>query len=183
MCTFLIRERYWRASLARFYLLATLEITTVWSAFKGLFVVLSSLFSTALSFTFASASTLDLRDLETSGGGFISLDAATRLRWLDPSRTVHFSFTQVVARLGVGGAFQGLRFANLEEEIELWENAEIDTSGLISPEPTVANDQSIARFAAKCECGDAEGSLTSSTYTDFILPNPHTSRLSGGNRR
>jgi len=125
-------------------MLATFGIATVCNAFKGLLVVLSVFFSTTLSFTSASASTPDLRDLETSGDGFISLDTTTRLRWLDLSKTVGLSFNQVPAQLGVGADFHRLRFASLEEVIELWENADIDTSGLTSPEPTVANYQSIA---------------------------------------
>jgi len=55
------------------------------------------------------------QDLYTSGDGLITFDESTELEWLDISQTVGWSYNQLVTEFGVGGAFEGWRYAMPDE--------------------------------------------------------------------
>jgi hypothetical protein len=59
------------------------------------------------------------------GAGTVTLDTETGLQWLDLDITAGRSFNDISGELGVGGEFEGYRFATTDEVLDLWTHAGI----------------------------------------------------------
>ena len=77
-------------------------------------------------------------------GSFIRDADGTGLDWRDLTGTFNLSFNEVTAELGVGGDFEGYRFATVSEVSDFWTNAGIMTIGSGSGSSTIANFQPIS---------------------------------------
>ena len=65
-------------------------------------------------------------DWQSNGDNLISRDTITQLEWLDLTETNGLTFDYVSNQLGVGGEFEGWRYATSTEVVELWNNFNID---------------------------------------------------------
>ena len=61
-------------------------------------------------------------DWHTSGDKLITTDTESGLNWLDLTETNGLSYNYVSSQLGVGGQFEGFRFATTDEAVALWAN-------------------------------------------------------------
>lgn len=95
-----------------------ITIKTV-SLIGALFILLSTLASDL------SAAVVN-DDWKNSGDNLITLDTVTGLRWLDLSASYGLNYDYVSGQLGVGGDFDGFRYATTAEVVNLWVNFSID---------------------------------------------------------
>lgn len=92
----------------------------------GLYFALSLLSSTA------DATLIEQDFISGNGDGLVTFDSQTGLRWLDLSASAGRSFNEVSTEFGLGGDFEGFRYATNEEILMLWQNAglvDIDLAG------------------------------------------------------
>lgn len=61
-------------------------------------------------------------DWQTAGDALITYDPITQLEWLDLSVTAGMSYSDVSAQRGVGGIFQGWRYATRKQVTILWDH-------------------------------------------------------------
>ena len=79
--------------------------------------------------TSANGSLLGI-DWQTAGDKALTQDTTTGLQWLDLSASSNRSFSDVSTQLGVGGDFEGFRYASEVEVRTLFSNAGVpDLSG------------------------------------------------------
>jgi hypothetical protein len=65
-------------------------------------------------YTQANAAFLE-QDWKTAGDKLITLDTSTGLEWLDVTESTNYSFNYVSSQFGVGGDFEGFRYATTSE--------------------------------------------------------------------
>ncbi len=70
----------------------------------------------------AANATLISTDWQSSGDQLITIDNEAGLEWLDWSYTQNRSFLDVSSQFGVGGEFEGFRYANKNELTTLYSN-------------------------------------------------------------
>jgi len=75
----------------------------------------------------ANATVISL-DWRVAGDNLITRDTGSGLDWLDLTETNNMSYDTVQGQLGVGGAFEGFRYATNAEVISMWANFGIDLS-------------------------------------------------------
>lgn len=99
---------------------------------------------TAIVLTFFSTvsinanSTLITNDWQMAGDNLMVLDTTTNLEWLSFSQTTEQSVDHVSSQFGIGGAYEGLRFATNDEVIVMWEsNFNIDLTGRWGDVPAI----------------------------------------------
>jgi len=88
-----------------------------------------------LSYAPANAAFLE-RDWKFAGDKLITLDTNTGLEWLDVAESTNYSFNYVNSQFGVGGDFEGFRYATTSEVKEFITNAgwPVFGSTIFSPE-------------------------------------------------
>jgi len=76
------------------------------------------------------------RDWKSAGDKLITLDTNTGLEWLDVAESTNYSFNYVNSQFGVGGDFEGFRYATTSEVKEFITNAgwPVFGSTIFSPE-------------------------------------------------
>jgi len=97
-------------------------------AMKAL-TVLAAVLALALPTQAALVST----DLFLSGDGLLTRDTQSGLDWLDHSLTLGRSFNDLSGQFGVGGQFQGFRFATLTDVNLLFAHADLPADQLLTP--------------------------------------------------
>lgn len=119
------------------------------------------LIATALVLSTSVNAALISSNWQTVGDGFITQDTESGLSWLDLSITYSMSYNQVSSQLGIGGEFEGFRYATTEEVLALWnDNLNIDLS---------------ASRLSTTEFGPADPELATATlfFGDTIQDNPY----------
>ncbi len=84
----------------------------------------AALVAYAAACSIASADIVELDD-GVFGAGSVTLDTDTGLQWLDLTLSTDLSANEVDAQLGVGGTFEGWRYASVAEVLTLFVNAGI----------------------------------------------------------
>jgi len=84
--------------------------------------------ATALILSTSVNSAIVSTDWQNAGDNLITLDTVSGLEWLDLTETSSMSYDDVTAQLGVGGAYEGFRYATDTEVISLWSNFGVDLS-------------------------------------------------------
>jgi hypothetical protein len=72
-----------------------------------------------------SQSALISTDDHMYGAGALTLDSTTKLEWLDISITANRSYNDINSQLGIGGEFEGFRYATQSDIEQFWNNAGI----------------------------------------------------------
>jgi hypothetical protein len=90
--------------------------------------VLFSLALLGLSVSSVNASLMSADD-SVFGAGSVTRDDVSGLEWLDLSQTPGLNYTTVSAELGVGGVYEGWRYASVAEVEGFWINAGIPYTG------------------------------------------------------
>ena len=85
-----------------------------------------SLAATALVLSSSVNAAIISTDWQTSGDNLITTDTESGLNWLDLTETNGLSYNYVSSQLGVGGQFEGFRYATSDEVVALWANWSID---------------------------------------------------------
>lgn len=80
----------------------------------------TSIIALALLATTAAQSALIVQDWMTAGDGYIIRDTDTNLEWLNLTQSNGLSYGYVSTQFGVGGQFEGMRYATNAEVINLW---------------------------------------------------------------
>lgn len=80
--------------------------------------ICSGILSMALSLS-ANAALVSV-DWQSTGDGLLVKDTTTQLEWLKLTETMGMSYADVSSQLGVGGSFEGLRYATNAEVINLF---------------------------------------------------------------
>jgi hypothetical protein len=75
-------------------------------------------------------------DWKTAGDGLITQDTASGLSWLDMTVTADKSYNTVSSQLGVGGSYEGWRYANDDEVAALYTAAGVPV-GFLQTDLTV----------------------------------------------
>ena len=75
-----------------------------------------------------SAAVVSADWLTTVGDNLITHDTVSKLDWLDLTETNGLSYNYVSGQFGVGGQFDGWRYATNSEVVALWNNFGIDLS-------------------------------------------------------
>jgi len=88
--------------------------------------IITAIASVAIS-SVASAALVST-DWQAAGDNLITEDTVTGLSWLDLSETYGIPFTTASTEFGVGGQFEGFRYATDAEVENLWLNFGIDLS-------------------------------------------------------
>ena len=71
-------------------------------------------------YSVSSHAALISRDWITVNDAALTYDTDTGLEWLDITVTAGFSYNEVTAELGVGGAYEGFEFASRQQVIDLF---------------------------------------------------------------
>lgn len=145
---------------------------------KHITVIATFLFSIGLVFPMNSQAVLLEQDWLSVGDGLLTLDTSTGLEWLDLSQTDAMSYNSVVAELGIGGLYEGFRYATSfgagSEFQSLLDSAAVtNTTGF--PEPTTPDE--VDRLIVLQSLLGVVNSTGLHALTDFtwdMLPNTHT---------
>ncbi len=124
----------------------------------------------ALQLTGASAAqgVLVEEDLFGTGDGLLTLDTDTGFRWLDLTESTNRSVNDVSSQFGVGGDFEGFRYATIAEAATLYANAGIPNPYLF----TEANVPGVTSLLALMgETGCLLGSSATSGACGLASPN------------
>lgn len=95
--------------------------------------VLLSCFGTA-----ARASLLEV-DYLSAGDKLLTRDTVSNLEWLDLTRTLDISYTDMLAQLGPGGLYEGFRYATVADIDNLQVNAGLRPGLFLSTSPVEVN--------------------------------------------
>lgn len=63
------------------------------------------------------------RDWKTSGDNLITYDPGTNLDWLELTASLGVSYNSMILEFGVGGQYEGFRYATQADILTLWGNA------------------------------------------------------------
>lgn len=85
-------------------------------------------------------------DWQSAGDNLITEDTVSGLAWLDVSETYGLTYDFVSGEFGVGGQFEGFRYATAAEVVDLWANFGIDLSAG-APTMTSGADPAVATAA------------------------------------
>ena len=88
-----------------------------------------ALVTTALVLSTSVNAALVSVDWINADDNLITRDTISGLNWLDMTETNDMSYNFVNSQLGVGGQFEGWRYASSEEAINLWGNFGINLAG------------------------------------------------------
>ena len=89
--------------------------------------------------TTVNAATLISENDPTFGPGALTLDTSTGLEWLSPIYSLGRSYTDVSGQFGVGGNFQGYRYASNAEITALF----VSVGGVVVNDYTPLNSQAV----------------------------------------
>lgn len=87
----------------------------------------------------AADGSIESADDPVFGPGSIAVDTDTGLEWLDLGATVGLSYDEVVAQTGVGGTFEGFRYAMGHELSTFFTNLGLVPNGAVSDGGAAAN--------------------------------------------
>jgi hypothetical protein len=96
----------------------------------SLTIVLLLIIVVLSSITKASATLMSVDDSNFGAGSF-TIDTSSGLEWLDLSVTLNQSMDSIIANSGIGGRYNGLRYATSQEVAALYSNAGISIGGSI----------------------------------------------------
>ena len=82
-----------------------------------------ALIAPALFFSTSVSAALVSTDLNSSGDGLITRDTSTNIEWLDLTESRNLSYDYVSSQFGVGGQFEGWRYATSSEVNTLFDSA------------------------------------------------------------
>ena len=116
----------------------------------------------ALSIPTITQAALVVIDLNVSGDGLITLDTDTGLEWLDLTETRNLNYNYVSSQLGLGGQFEGYRYATKNEVDSLFLAFGLPLDTADQSEPGQEIDPAILSFYSTM------GELLSASYSDFF---------------
>jgi len=110
-------------------------------------------------------------DWHTAGDNLITRDTASGLDWIDLTETNGQSYNFVSGELGIGGLYEGYRYATDDEVISLWSNFNINLSyDGVHNDPNILEHIDIASFYL----GDVL-----KEWTDSYAARPYSSGVMG----
>ena len=109
------------------------------------FTLLVAAFAVSISCNSTQAGIL-VGDWKNAGDGLLTIDTAKGLEFLDVTESRNRTFNEVTAEFGIGGDYEGFRYATEQEAIDLilsigWTGSPALRIGIRSRQADVANDE------------------------------------------